>query len=424
MKTFSSRGIVVLTCSARQKFSQEIRMLKSNGVFQMRLQQLGLISLVFLILFPFGCGDKIEPGNEKRPEGPVVKVPLSVGRTTIRPLFYEAVGTVQPITTSTLSAKLMGTVKEIRVQEGDRVKQGDTLVVIDKRYVTAQLRQAQAALDEARRAEAAAVSARDASFAGAQLARATYERYLTLIKEDSASRQEFEEVEARHRQSQASLKQAEQMLAAARSRARQAEAAVSEASAASDDAAILAPYDGIVTGKMSEVGDLATPGTPFLTLESTGGFTVDVLLPEAYFNAVRLNQTVMIRIPALGDQPLEGMVETIVPAADQSSRSFLVKIRLPADEAVRSGMFARVVIKTGEERMMLIPASAVIPQGQLTGIFIVDDNQIARFRLIRIGRHFGDITEIITGLDEGQRFVVNPPPTLVDGAHVEAISQP
>ena len=315
----------------------------------------------------------------------------------------------------------MGTIKEIRVQEGDRVKQGDTLVVIDKRNVTAQLRQAQAALDEARRAEAAAVSARDAAVAGAQLARATYERYLNLIKEDSASRQEFDEVKARHRQAQASLKQAGQMLAAARSRVQQFEAAVSAADVASDDAVILAPYDGIVTAKMSDVGDLATPGTPFLTLEGTGGFTVDVVLPEAYFNAVRLKQTIIIRIPSLGDQTLAGIIETIVPVADQSSRSFLVKIRLPADEAVRSGMFARVVIRTGEERMMLIPVSAVVPQGQLTGIFILDDNQIARFRLIRTGRHFDDTVEIITGLDEGQRFVLTPPPVLVDGARVEAM---
>jgi len=387
----------------------------------MRLHQLGFISLAFLILFPFGCGDKIEPGNEKRSEGPLVKVKVAIARTTSQPLTYEAVGTVQPVTTSTLASKLMGTVKEIRVQEGDQVKQGETLVVIDKRQVSAQLRQAQAALDEARRAEAAAVSARDAAVAGAQLARATYERYLSLIKEESASRQEFDEVEARHRQAQASFKQAEQMMAAARYRVQQAEAAVSVAGVASDDAFILAPYDGIVTGKTSEVGDLATPGTPFLTLESTGSYRVDVVLPEAYFNAIRLKQAVIIRIPALGDQPLEGIVETIVPAADQSSRSFLVKIGLPVDKAIRSGMFARVVVKTGAERLMLISASAVVPQGQLTGIFIVDDNQIARFRLLRTGRRIDDSVEIITGLEEGQGFVVTPPPTLVDGARVEAI---
>jgi RND family efflux transporter MFP subunit len=387
----------------------------------MQILRFGLFSVAFLILFPFGCGDKIEPGNEKRSEVSIVKVPVAIARLTSQPLSYEAVGTVRPVTTSTLSSKLMGTVKEIRVQEGDRVKKGQTLVVIDKRNVTAQFRQAQAALEEASQAEAAAASTRDAAVAGAQLARATYDRYLKLIEEDSASRQEFDEVEARHRQAQASLKQVEQMLAAARYRVQQAAAAVSAAGVASDDAAILAPYDGIVTAKMSEVGDLATPGTPFFTLESAGGYRVDVVLPEAYFSAVRLNQSVMIRIPSLGDQPLEGSVETIVPVADQRSRSFLVKIRLPVDGAARSGMFARAVIRTGEERIMLIPAAAVVPQGQLTGIFIVDDNQIARFRLIRTGRRFDDTVEIITGLDEGQRFVLSPPPALLDGAQVEAI---
>jgi len=387
----------------------------------MRFQRLGFIALALLILFLFACGDKIEPGNKARSEVPFVKVPLAIARAESQPLFYEAVGTVQSLTTSTLASKLMGTVKEIRVQEGDRVKQGQTLVIIDKRQVTAQLRQAQAVLDEARRAEAAAVSARDAAVAGAQLARATYERYLRLIKEDSASRQEFDEVEARHRQTQAALKQAEQMLAAARYRVQQAAAAVSVAGVASDDAAILAPYDGIVTAKISEVGDLATPGAPFLILESAGEYRVDVVLPEIYFSAVRLKQAVMVNIPALGDQLLEGSVETIVPAADPSSRSFLVKIRLPAEKAARSGMFARVVFQTGEERVMRIPVSAVVRQGQLTGIFIVEGNQIARFRLIRTGRRIDDTVEIITGLDDGQRFVVNPPPTLVDGAQVEAI---
>ena len=84
-------------------------------------------------------------------------------------------------------------------------------------------------------------------------------------------------------------------------------------------------------------------------------------------------------------------------------------------------MFARVFFTTGEQRMMWIPVFAVVPQGQLTGIFIVDDDQIARFRLIRTGRHFDDTVEIITGLNEGQRFVLSPPPDLVEGARVEAI---
>jgi multidrug efflux pump subunit AcrA (membrane-fusion protein) len=128
-----------------------------------------------------------------------------------------------------------------------------------------------------------------------------------------------------------------------------------------------------------------------------------------------------VRIPALGDKPIEGTIQTIVPAADQSSRSFLVKIRLAETVGVRSGMFARVVVTIGEERIMRIPAGAVITQGQLTGIFIVDEDRIARFRLIRTGGRVDDAVEIITGLDEGQRFVAAPPPTLANGARVEAL---
>lgn len=387
----------------------------------MRILPSGIAALALFVMVPVGCGDKIEPGNQNPEALPAVAAPVAAARMTSLPLTYPAVGTVHPVASSTIASKLMGTVREFRVKEGDRVRQGEILVVIDKRQVSAQLRQAQAALAEARRAESAARSARDAAAAGAQLAQATYERYLRLQRDDSVSRQEFDEIEARRRQASASLEQSEQMLAAARHRVQQVEAGLSAAGVVSDDAAIAAPYDGTVTAKMSEVGDLAAPGTPLLVVESVEGHRVDVVLPEAYVETVRQGQPVTVRVPALGDRILEGTVQTVVPAADQTSRSFLVKIRIAADGALRSGMFARVDFTIGERRVMRIPDRAVVRQGQLTGIFVVGEDGVARFRLVRTGSRFDDTVEIVTGLDDGQRFVAAPPPTLADGARVEAL---
>ena len=218
-----------------------------------------IIILSFIILLS-GCGDKIEPGTTKKVEKKAIKTTVAAATVIQQPFIYEAVGTVQARTSSTLSSKLMGAVKAINVREGDMVKKGDLLVVIDERQVTAQLRKAEAALAEAKRAEASAKSARDAAKAGTELARATYKRYLKLIEEESASKQEFDEVEARHRQAEASLAQTEAMVEAASHRVQQAEAAVAAARVGKKDASVRAPYDGKVTAKMVDEGDLAAPG--------------------------------------------------------------------------------------------------------------------------------------------------------------------
>lgn len=380
----------------------------------------GLLGL--LLCLPLGCGEKIEPGTTAGTPSPVVKAAVATAQLSSRPRVYEAVGTVRARTTSTLASKLLGTVKQVRVQEGDRVKARDLLVVLDGRQVTSQLHQAEAVMAEGSKAQAAAVSAREAAAAGADLAKATYNRYLRLMEDESASRQEFEEIEARHRQAQAAGAQADAMVSAARQRVRQAQAAVATARVTQNDVKISAPYNGIVTARMVEPGDLAAPGTPLISLQKTGAYRVEMVLPETHLRSVRLDQKLTVHIPALHGPAVEGIVVAVFPAADHQSRSFLVKVDLPENPALRSGMFARVDIPLMQAGMLVIPSSAVVFQGQLTGIYILDADRIARFRLIRIGRTLGDSVEVLSGLTAGVRFVVKPASKLVDGVRVEVVS--
>ncbi|MCP4715294.1 MAG: biotin/lipoyl-binding protein, partial [Deltaproteobacteria bacterium] len=159
-----------------------------------------LAGVIFLI---FGCKDKIEPGHTAKGANKTIKAPVAVAEMGSKPFLYEAVGTVHARTSSTISSKLMGTVKAVYVREGDTVKKDDLLVEIDERQVAAQLRKAEAGMSEARRALASAGSSRDAARASAKLAKITHERYQKLLAEESVSRQEFDEIEARHRQAQA-----------------------------------------------------------------------------------------------------------------------------------------------------------------------------------------------------------------------------
>jgi RND family efflux transporter MFP subunit len=365
--------------------------------------------IIFISVFLLtGCGDKIEPGNVESSKKGSVKAPVVSVKVISQPFFYESVGTVSANIVSTISSKLMGTVREVLVREGDRVNKGDRLANIDNRQTAAMLRQAQAALAEARRGEAAAR-------AGTELARTTYARYQNLIKDGSASPQEFDEVKSKYEQAQAGL-------AGAKQRVKQAQAGLSSALVSAKDATILAPYDGTIRAKSIDVGDLAAPGKPLFTLETAGNYIVELVLPEQYIHSVGLNQEVTVTVSALDNKTITGNVSEIFPAADAKSRSFLMKVKIPADKALRSGMFARVSIPIGKNRLILIPRTAVIHTGQLTGVYIVDDTQTAKFRLIRTGKIFGESVEVLSGLKEGDRYVSVPPPNLNNNMTVEAVS--
>lgn len=379
------------------------------------------ISFVALASLALGCG-KIKPGNTGEASEGTIKTVIATAKLASSPNHYEAVGTVKAKTISTLSSKLMGTVKAVHVREGDLIKTGQELISIDERQVAAQLSQAKAAMEEARKAEVAAMSAKDGAQAGADLAQSVYKRYLKLIADNAVSKQAFDGIEAQTRQADAGLKQAEAGLEAARQRVRQTEAAVASADVSRKDATVMAPYDGIVTAKMVDPGDLAAPGTPFLVIEKAGGLEVDVVIPETHIQAIKQDQSLEVIIPAMQEKTLKGAVRAIVPSADPQSRSFIVKVELPVSEGIRSGTFARVNIPLGQESMLLIPSSAVVRQGQLTGVFSVNEKGEARYRLIRTGRETNGSIEVISGLNDGTRYVVSPPPALKDGMIVEASS--
>ena len=192
-----------------------------------------------------------------------------------------------------------------------------------------------------------------------------------------------------------------------------------EATVASKDATVRAPYDGRVVNKMIDVGDLAAPGTPFFTIEQEGLYCADLVLPERHIQEVSVGMPVKVVVDALGSQEVKGTIGRIIPSADARSRSFQLKVAMPEDLDLKSGMFARVFIPIGGTGMLLVPRAAIKYEGQLTGVFVVDDQRVARFWLVRTGKIIGDRVEIISGLKPGQRYVMTIGPTLKDGVKVE-----
>jgi RND family efflux transporter MFP subunit len=292
------------------------------------------------------------------------------------------------------------------------------LISIEDSQIVAQLHQAKAGLAEAKQASNAAESSLKASVASARLAETTYNRYKALLESNSVSRQEFDEVEARYQQAAAALAQATSMRDGAKDRVAQAMAAVSAAESVWQDASVVAPYDATVTAKLVDIGAMASPGTPLLMIEETGALEVRITVPESHIGQVKAGDPVMVEIPS-ADTTVEGRITIVDPAGNVASRSFQVKVALPVVPGLRTGLFARVVIPVGTSGMVLIPATAIVYQGQLTGVFVLDKTSIARFRLIRTGRSFGDQMEILSGIKDGERFVVKPDHTMADGMKIE-----
>lgn len=378
-----------------------------------------MVAAAGVIILISGCGEEIPPGTTPLNPSAVVKTATSIIEIVQQPKIYEASGTIQPRTAATVSAKVMGEIRQVMVQEGDKVAAGDILIVLDDSRLSAQLRQAKAALAEAKQGVRAAQAGLESAQASSTLSGKTFRRYEMLLENESVSLQEFDEMKARYDQAAGALAQAKSMREASYNRVEQAKAALLAAKTAFNDTTVTAPFDATVTGKLKDKGDLAAPGTPLIRLEAIGSFEIQMVLPESHIHQVNIGDRLSVRIPSFQNEALAGEIKTINPAADPSIRSFQVNVSLPDLPAIRAGMYARVLIPIGETGMILVPETAVIHHGQLSGIFLVDADSIAHFRLIRPGRPFGNFLEVLSGLKSGDRFVSHPGQNVVDGVKVE-----
>jgi multidrug efflux pump subunit AcrA (membrane-fusion protein) len=395
-------------------------------------RKLGILAAIGLAAMTVtSCGKNKEVAAEKPP---VVKG-ARVETISMSPIedYYEATGTVRSKTTTVLSSKIMGTVISLRAREGDKVGAGQALIEIDNRDASAQLQKANAGLRQAHEGLAevdqainAAKSAQAAADANKRLADSTYARYQALFERRSVSPQEFDEAKAKREMAEAEARRAADtlmMLAAKRQQALaqtdQARAEVANAQVFVGYARIASPISGMVVAKHTEVGSTATPGTPLLTIEDGSRYRLEVAVEESQLGKIGMGQRARLRIDALGADDLEGGVSEITPAADPMSRSYTVKIDLPARQGLRSGLYGVARFTSGGKQAILIPQKAVSQRGQLAGVFVVDDAGGARFRLIKTGKTYGENVEALSGLNDGERIVVDGVADVKDGVKVQ-----
>ena len=384
-----------------------------------------------LLLLPISCSKKPETSQQM----PVVQgAKIENVQPTSVDDYYEAVGTVRARNSSVVAARIMGNIVALHVREGDTVRAGQTLIEIENREAGIQVQKAQAgvreatdALDEVDRNIRAAESAREAARANEKLANTTFNRYQALFARRSVSPQEFDEVRAKLEVASAERDVADRFLQATKARQRQILARIDQAKADVSNARVYigyarltSPINGVVTSKQTDVGYLATPGSPLLTIEDNSRYQLAVAVEESRLGTIHLNDQARLLIEALGNTELTGSVEEIVPAADPNSRSYIVKVGVPnlAGAQLRSGVYGKARFISGQRQALAIPKTAISQRGQLTGVFVVDQSGLARLRLIKTGRAFGDNVEILSGLNAGEHIVIEGPATIQDGTRV------
>ncbi|MCX2741444.1 efflux RND transporter periplasmic adaptor subunit [Pontibacter anaerobius] len=352
--------------------------------------KLYILSILGAVTFLSSCGGSehvSKPDAQSAVEVSVVS-PSGTNHT-----FVTASGKVEAVNSATLSTRNMGYINRIKVKIGDEVRKGQLLISINNTDLQAKRAQVNAGITEATVAYENA--AKD------------YQRFKALFADNSATQKELDDMTANYEMAKARLDGARQMK--------------NEINAQFAYANITAPFDGVVTGKFVEVGDMANPGAPLLSIEAPGKYQVTASVPESEISAIQTGAAVKVLVKSI-DKTLSGKVTEISTSAIHSGGQYLVKIALDdTDARVLSGMYASVQFPTSNSNVpnnVLVPADAIVALGDLTGIYTPSEQNTAILRWVRVGRSFGNEVEVLSGLGANEKYIARADGKLYNGAHI------
>ncbi len=293
-----------------------------------------------------------------------------------------------------VSTRMMGYITSMPVQVGQNVKAGQQLVTINSSdlqakggQADAQIMQAQAIYDAAKK---------------------DYERFLNLFNSQSASQKELDDMKARFDMAAAGLNAAKQMKR--------------EVNAQYSYTNITAPVSGVVTAKFAEQGDLANPGMPLLTIESPSVLQAQVLVSENNIAQIKTGMDVKVLIKS-SSKEVSGKVAEISQSSANTGGQYMVKINVPDTKELLPGMFVNVSFpfenkgaSADEVMSIMIPKTALVKKGQLTGVYTVSSENTAVLRWLKLGKETADEVEVLSGLSAGETYVLKAEGRLYNGA--------
>lgn len=325
-----------------------------------------------------GCGHTPAPSQPAAPSlASLIVQPVEAAREQV----WD--GVIEAVDATTIAAQTNARVLELPVDVGDRVAKGDVLV----RFSDVEQKSGQ-------RAAVANVSAARAEYRNAE---ANWKRIDEIVGKGLMARAELDAATARRDAARATLNAAE---AALRSAGQQADYTV-----------VRAPFDGVITRRFVHVGEAVQSGPPapqpLIALAALDALRVDVVVPQSTVEAIRATHAAAIleddgtRVPAAR--------VTVFPYADPATHTFRVRVELPAgSKGLYPGMTVKVALAVGKAQRLLVPVSALVRRGELTGVYVIDADNAAGLRQLRLGHRFGDHVEVLAGLAPGERIARDP----------------
>jgi membrane fusion protein, multidrug efflux system len=325
-----------------------------------------------------GFETKIPP--EKRPAAAsraALDARATVVERILEPTFEWSSGTVRSARRTTVAARILARIDEVRITAGDDVAAGDLLLTLDARDLRAGVAQARGSLK-------AAQAKRD-------LAKREFARADELLKRGIGTRQRYDQARSALRVGEAELDRLRQSLG--------------EAEIALSYTRVRAPVAGRVIDRLAEPGDTVAPGQPLMRLYDPTALRVEIPVRESLAVRLKVGEALRVEVPAL-DETMTGPIDEIVPFAESGARTLLVKVRMPSDARLYAGLYARVAIPAGQRARILVPAKTVTRIGQLEFVTVIEATGAAR-RMVTSGERMDDgRLDILSGLKAGERVVV------------------
>jgi len=294
---------------------------------------------------------------------------------------YSGEGVVEAIRQSTVSAQISGRIKEMNFDVGDRVKKGQVILRIDESETEQALAGSHAQVLQAQ--------------ANSQNAKAVYDRAKQLYTQKFISKSALDKAEADYKIAQA--------------QASASEAEASQASLAHGYTAVVAPYGGVVSERLVELGEMVMPGKPLMTGFDPAEMRVVVSVPQYKLTEIGLKPKAMVEVPSL-NRWIKAVSSKVQPLADARTHSTQVRVNLPANEVgIYPGMFVRVHFVVGKTKKLVVPASAVLHRSEVVAVYVVDGKGTVRLRQIRVANTVVDgLVEVLSGLKSDEKVALDP----------------
>jgi len=350
-----------------------------------------IITLISTILLITSCAS--EDKKVAQDTTPTIHVKVAKVQLNTKNPFLSVSGKIQATNSADLSTRMMGYVKKVYVNVGDKVKKGQLLVAINNADLQAKKAQIDAGITQAKTA-----------FTNAEK---NYKRFTNLFASNSITQKEMDDMTANYQMAKAGLESAKQMK--------------NEINAQFTYSNITAPFSGVITSKNVENGDMANPGMPLISIETPKKFEVMAMVPETEISNIKKGITVNVLVKSI-DKTVKGKVTEISTSAKNTGGQYLVKVDLENTDAnILSGMFTTVqfpISQNLQSAMVLIPTAAIVKKGQLSGVYTTSQRNTALLRWLRLGRTYGDKVEVLSGLSASESYIVSADGKLFNGAKI------